>query len=308
MKKIYVAGAGGMLGDAIYKVFKEEYELKCTDKNVTDDWVERLDFRNFNAYRDDVAKFKPDYLFHIGAYTDLEWCEENKDETMLVNDMCVEIAVSIANELDIPIVYISTAGIFDGEKDEYDELDIPNPLDMYAKGKYGGERYVIDNANRYFILRAGWMMGGGPRKDKKFVQKIMEQLKNGAKELNVVNDKDGTPTYTIDFANTLKAVIEYGYYGLYNCVCGGMTSRLEVCQEILKIMGVKDVKINEVSSDFFKKEYFANRPKCERLVNRRLNILGLNKMRPWKVALREYLREYYMNTIDYGKLGDIYIV
>ena len=298
MAKIYVAGAGGMLGDAIYKVFKEEYEMKCTDKYAVEDWVDFLDFRDFNRYAADVREFQPDYLFHIGAYTDLEWCEENKDETMLVNDMCVEIAVSIANELNIPIVYISTAGIFDGKKEEYDELDIPNPLDMYAKAKYAGERYVIENANRYFILRAGWMMGGGPEKDKKFIQKIMKQLKEGKKELNIVNDKDGTPTYTIDFARTLKNVIEYGYYRLYNCVCEGMTSRLEVCEEMLKILGLEDeVKINPVSSDFFKKEYFANRPPCERLVDRRLNILGLNKMRPWKEALKEYLNEYYKDYL-----------
>ena len=299
MKKIYVAGAGGMLGDAIYKVFKDDYELLCTDKNVTDDWVNYLDFRDFYMYRKDVIEFNPDYLFHIGAYTDLEWCEEHKDETMLVNAICVETAVEIANELDIPIVYISTAGIFDGNKPEFDELDTPNPLDMYAKGKYGGERYVIEHAKKYYIFRAGWMMGGGPRKDKKFIQKIMKQLKDGAKELFVVNDKDGTPTYTIDFSRTLKAVIENGMYGLYNCVCGGLTSRLEVCEELLKILGLEDkVKITEVTSDYFKDEYFANRPPNERLINRRLNIFGLNMMRPWKEALAEYVNEYYKNYLD----------
>lgn len=297
-KKIYVAGAGGMLGDAIYKVFKNDYNLLCSDKNITDDWVKFLDFRDYVAYRKDVEKFSPDFLFHIGAYTDLEWCEENKDETMLVNCMCVENAVNIANDLNIPIVYISTAGIFDGNKKEYDELDLPNPLDMYAKGKYGGEKYVIEHANRYYILRAGWMMGGGPNKDKKFIQKIMQQIKDGAQELFIVNDKDGTPTYTIDFAETLKAVIESGMYGLYNCVCEGMTSRIEVCREILKILGLtEDIKITEVSSDYFKDIYFANRPRCERLVDRRLNVLGLNKMRPWKDALSEYINDYYKDYL-----------
>jgi len=66
-------------------------------------------------------------LFHLGAYTDLEWCENNVDETYLVNALCVENAVRIANDLNIPILYISTAGIFDGKKDFYDEFDIPNP-------------------------------------------------------------------------------------------------------------------------------------------------------------------------------------
>ena len=197
-----------MLGEGIHKVFSKDYEMRCTDKESDEEWVDIVDFRDFDAYREDVESYVPDYLFHIGAYTDLEWCEENKEETMFVNGMCVENAVKIANDLRIPIVYISTAGIFDGEKDEYDEYDIPNPLDMYAKAKYAGERYVVENANQYYVLRAGWMMGGGPGKDKKFIQKIMQQIKEGAKELYVVDDKDGTPTYTIDFANTLKILIE----------------------------------------------------------------------------------------------------
>ena len=297
-KKIYVAGANGMLGEGIYKVFSNDYEMRCTDKESDEEWIDILDFRDFDKYDKDVKEFKPDYLFHIGAYTDLEWCEEHKEETMLVNGICVENAVKIANDLKIPIVYISTAGIFDGKKEEYDEYDLPNPLDMYAKAKYAGERYVVNNANQYYVLRAGWMMGGGPKKDKKFIHKIMEQIKAGANELFVVNDKNGTPTYTIDFANTLKCVIENKKYGLYNCVCGGMTSRLEVCEELVRILKMeKDIKITPVKSDYFKDKYFANRPECERLVNRRLNVFGLNKMRPWKTALKEYINDYYFGYL-----------
>ena len=115
----------------------------------------------------------------------------------------------------------------------------------------------------------------------------------------MVNDKDGTPTYTIDFARTLKGVVEGEWYGLYNCVCEGMTSRLEVCQEILKILSLEQkIIINEVSSDHFKDIYYANRPSCERLIDRRLNILGLNQMRPWKEALAEYLNDYYKGYLD----------
>ena len=65
-KKIYVAGCGGMLGEAFYSVFKESYNLKCTDINVNDDWLSFLDFRDFDLYKKDVEEFKPDYLFHLG--------------------------------------------------------------------------------------------------------------------------------------------------------------------------------------------------------------------------------------------------
>ena len=294
MKKIYIAGCGGMLGEAFYKVFRDNYILKCTDKDVNENWLEYLDFRNYDLYQKDVEDFKPDYLFHLGAYTDLEFCELNPDETYLTNTISVENAVYIANELDIPVLYISTAGIFDGQKEFYDDWDYPNPLGVYARSKYMGERFVIENAKRYLVCRAGWMMGSGPAKDKKFIQKIMKQLKEGKTILNIVNDKDGTPTYTHDFARNVKLLIEKELWGLYNMVCGGQTSRLEVAKELLKILNIESlVKINAVDSVFFKDVYFAERPPCERLENRKLNIRNINMMRDWQIALKEYLGSYY---------------
>ena len=298
MKKIYIAGCGGMLGEAFYTQFHDTYELKCTDKDVNEDWLSFLDFRNYDEYKKDVLEFNPDYLFHLGAYTDLEYCETNPDETYITNTLSVENAVYIANELDIPLLYISTAGIFDGQKELYDEWDIPNPLGVYARSKYAGELFVKENAKRFLICRAGWMMGSGPVKDKKFINKLMKKIKNGEKELFIVNDKDGTPTYTHDFARNVKLLIEKEYWGLYNMVCGGQTSRIEVAHELLKLLGLSDkICIKPVNSDFFKDIYFAARPACERLINRKLNLRNLNTMRDWKTALKEYLENYYPNYL-----------
>ena len=293
-QKIYIAGCGGMLGEAFYTQFKNDYEIKCTDKDVNSDWLSFLDFRDFDAYKKDVMDFNPDYLFHLGAYTDLEFCEENPDETYLTNSLAVENAVYIANKLNIPLLYISTAGIFDGKKELYDDWDQPNPLGVYARAKYMGERFVIENANRYLVCRAGWMMGAGPKKDKKFIQKLMKQLKDGKKELFIVDDKDGTPTYTHDFARTVKELIKKEYWGLYNTVCGGQTSRLEVARELIAILGKeKEIKITPVKSDYFKDIYYAERPASERLLTKKLNLRGVNKMRDWKVSLKEYIETYY---------------
>ncbi len=293
-KKIYIAGCGGMLGEAFYSKFREEYQLKCTDKDVNESWLSFLDFRDFEAYKKDVEEFRPDYLFHLGAYTDLEFCELNPDETYNTNTLAVENAVYLANALDIPLLYISTAGIFDGAREFYDDWDQPNPLGVYARAKYMGERCVVENANRYLVCRAGWMMGSGPQKDKKFIQKLMKQLKDGKNELFIVDDKDGTPTYTHDFARNVKALLEKEYWGLYNMVCGGQTSRLEVATELVRLLGLQDkVKLTPVGSDYFKETYFAERPPCERLVNRKLNIRNINLMRDWKVALKEYIENYY---------------
>ena len=288
-----------MLGEAFYQRFKDEYEIKCTDKDVNDKWLSFLDFRDFEAYKEDVKQFNPDYLFHLGAYTDLEFCELNRDETYLTNTLSVEQAVEISNELDIPLLYISTAGIFDGNKELYDDWDQPNPLGVYARSKYLGERYVMNNSKRYLVCRPGWMMGGGPKKDKKFIQKIMKQLKSGKTTLHIVDDKLGTPTYTHDFAQNVKALVENEQWGLYNMVCGGETSRLEVTQELLRILGMEtEVEIIPVKSDYFKDIYFAERPDCERLDNRKLRIMNMNLMRDWKVALREYIENYYEGYLD----------
>ena len=293
-KKIYIAGCGGMLGEAFYTQLKKDYTIKCTDKDVNAEWLSLLDFRDFEAYKNDVEDFKPDYLFHLGAYTDLEWCELNADETYLTNTLCVENAVHIANNLDIPLLYISTAGIFDGNKEFYDDWDQPNPLGVYARSKYMGERFVCENAKRFLVCRAGWMMGSGPNKDKKFIQKLMKQIKEGTKELHIVNDRDGTPTYTHDFAKTVKNLIEKEYWGLYNCVCGGQTSRLEVAEEFLKIIGKdNEIKINVVTSEYFADVYFADRPASERLLTKKLELRGVSAMRDWKVSLKEYIDNYY---------------
>jgi dTDP-4-dehydrorhamnose reductase len=298
LKKIYLAGSGGMLGQAFHQVFGNDYELRCTDKDVNDPWLDLLDFRDLDGYRKDVEAFRPDYLFHLGAHTDLEYCEQHVEDTYLTNTTSVENAVWIANRLDIPLLYISTAGIVDGSKDSFDDWDLPNPLGHYARSKYAGELYVTQNARRHLVCRAGWMMGGGPRKDKKFVQKIMKQIKSGKTELNVVRDKLGTPTYTMDFAANVKALVEAEYWGLYNMVCEGVTSRLEVAHELVDAIGMKDrVRINEVDSDFFKAEFFAPRPDSERLLNRKLTLRNMNRMRDWRVALRDYVGSAYSHYL-----------
>jgi dTDP-4-dehydrorhamnose reductase len=298
-KKIYIAGCGGMLGEAFYHIFKDAYNICCTDKDVNADWLSLLDFRDLDEYRKQVKEFAPDYLFHLGAYTDLEFCEKNPDDAYNTNTIAVENAVYIANELDIPVLYISTAGIFDGKKEVYDDWDVPNPLGVYARSKYMGERFVVENVQRYLVCRAGWMMGSGPTKDKKFIQKLMKQLKEGEKELFIVNDKDGTPTYTHDFANNVKVLLEHEYWGLYNMVCGGQTSRYEVAEELLKILQLdKSVKLTPVSSDYFKDTYFAERPPSERLINRKLNIRSVNLMRDWHIALKEYINNYYKGYLS----------
>lgn len=293
MKKIYIAGAGGMLGEAFFVQFKNDYELKCTDKDVNAPWLSFRDFTDLGAYFRDVREFKPDYLFHLGAITDLEFCEKNSKVAFRNNTEAVAHAITVANELDIPLLYIGTAGIFDGKKEFYEENDLPSPLGVYAWSKMQGERLALAHARRRLVCRAGWMMGGGPKKDKKFIGKIMKQLKAGARELHIVLGKAGTPTYTHDFAANVRLLIERGESGLFNMVCSGKTTRILIAQEILSILGLQDFPVIPERPEYFQNEYFAPRPDCEALISAKLDAKKLNIMRPWRLALREYLETYY---------------
>ena len=284
IQRIYISGCGGMLGEAFHALLKDYYNIKYTDIDVNDKWLTYCDVRLLDCYRKDVAYFRPGVLIHLAALTDLEYCEDNPSEAYNTNTIGVENAVYIANELQIPLVYISTAGIFDGQKQRYDDWDTPNPINVYGRSKYMGERFVVENCHRYLVCRAGWMMGGGV-KDKKFVAKILKQIDNFT--IRAVDDKSGTPTYTHDFARNVMLLIEKKMWGVYNMVCSGETSRFEVAQEIVKLTGSSALVVPSTSDGF--PEYYAPRPKSEMLVNTKLNLRGLNIMRDWHEALKEYL-------------------
>jgi len=291
--KILITGCGGMLGEAVYSVFSDVCVVKATDIDVNEKWLSYLDVRDCQALEKEILEFQPTAIFHLAALTDLEYCENNSQESYKTNAMGTENIVSLCKKNNLLAVYISTAGIYDGNQDVYDDYDQPNPLSYYGKSKYAGEIAFKQDLDNYFVFRAGWMMGGGPKKDKKFVKKIIDQINSGKKELFVVRDKVGTPTYTHDFAKNMLDVINSNYFGLYNMVCGGEGSRFDVAEEMLNILGLeKKIKLTEVDSDFYKKEYFAPRPYSEKLINLKLDLRKLNKMRDWRVCLKEYLLKY----------------
>ncbi|SHG59009.1 SDR family oxidoreductase [Flagellimonas flava] len=292
--KVYIAGCGGMLGESVYQTFTDtKCTVKATDINLTAPWLSYADVSDYSEISKDIKSFAPDLIINLAALTDLEYCEKNQEQTWLYNALGPENIGLIANELDVPVVYISTAGIVDGKQDVYNDFDEVNPLSIYAKAKYHGEVFTQNHVRKFFVFRAGWMMGGGPGKDKKFVNKIYKQLKSGQKELFVVDDKLGTPTYTKSFAKGILEVVQSGLYGVYNQVCNGDCSRFDVAKEFVRLLGLeKDVKVTKVDSDYFKAEYFAPRPFSEKLVNLKLNARGLNVMPDWQEALEDYSKVF----------------
>ena len=282
-----------MLGDAVYRRFSAVAQVMATDIDVNEPWLTFGDVRDYASIAEQIKRFQPDVIINLAALTDLEYCEREADNAWRTNALGAENVGLVANQLDVPYVYISTAGIFDGAKEYYTDFDTPNPLGYYAKSKAYGEAWVVRTVKKHLVLRAGWMMGGGPRKDKKFVNKLYKQLSAGKQELFVVDDKLGTPTYTVDFAHGIQRLLESELWGLYNQVCGGSGSRYDVAVALLEELGLSQkIKVHKVDSTHFAQEYFAPRPASEKLVNLKLESRGLNVMRDWRVCLSEYARAY----------------
>jgi len=287
-----VFGAAGMLGTTLKNV-ADEVKFILTDKD-TSTGLEFCDIRDLTLTTNIVNKYNPDIILNFAALVDLEYCETEKDDCYLTNTIAAIHLFNLAKDKNVPYVFISTAGIFGNDKEFYTEDDQPKPLSAYGKSKYYTEQLLKNQGyEKYWIFRAGWMMGGGPEVDKKFVNKIMKQIKAGSTELNVVDDKLGVPTYTKDFAKSILKHIETDLpFGLYNMVSQGEASRYDTAVEINNYLGL-NLKINKVDSNFFKEEYFAQRPFSEKLINKALIDLNRNYMRDWKVCLHEYLDEFY---------------
>ncbi len=294
--KIYIAGCGGMLGAAVYDLFSKMVTVCATDIDVNEMWLSYADVRDYSSISQSILDFNPDAIINLAAITDMEECERDPDNAWLTNSLGAENIALIASQLDVPHIYISTAGIFGGEKEFFNDFDTPNPLSIYAKSKYAGELFVKQHLRKYYAVRAGWMMGGGPGKDKKFINKIYKQLVAGKTELAVVDDKLGTPTYTVDFSKGLLKLLESDLYGVYNQVCPGSCSRYDVAVRLIQLMELeKSIVIKKVSSGFFEKEYFAPRPASEKLINMKLAARNLMVMRNWETCLSEYACEFMMD-------------
>ncbi len=287
--RIYVAGAAGMLGEAVLAACSQHYEVEASDIAPRTDAMSFLDVADAELFAKAVDAFEPDLIVNLAAETDLELCEHDPERAWASNAVGAENGARIAERLGVPYVYISTAGIFGGDQEWYSDDDVPDPLTVYARSKLHGERFVQQHVRRHFVLRPGWMMGGGPDLDKKFVNKVYRQIRDGATTVRAVTDLLGSPTYTHDFARGLLLVARSGHYGTYNQVGGGTASRYDVALALVDNLGLSgQVEVVPVTSEYFAEAYFAPRPASEQLVNARLRERGLDVMRDWRVALEEY--------------------
>ena len=290
--KVLVTGSDGMLGSALCPTLEKlGYTVIATDLNPSNQGTECLDVRSYTGIKKMVEEVKPNILMHLAAETDVDRCEIEPDHAFLTNTIGTQNVALACQKQDIEMVYISTLGVFYGDNPEpYTEFDAPNPINLYGRSKLEGEKIVTSLLNRFYIIRAGWMVGGGPKKDKKFVGKIIRQA-NETTKLKAVNDKIGSPTYTFDFSKCLADLIKTGYYGLYHCTNKGYASRFDVAKKIIEFIGKSDVTVEPVSSAYFPLP--ALRARSEMSKNYKLQLLGLDTTRTWEDGLKEYIDLYW---------------
>ena len=292
--QVLITGAGGMLGSSVFPAFVAAgNNVVATDLKphpVGSLPMAELDVRDATAVSTAIDRIKPDLVLHLAAETDLETCEADPDHAFLTNTIGTQNVALATRHSGATLVYISTAGVFDGTKTDgaYTEFDEARPINVYGQSKYEGELLVLRLAPSSFVVRAGWMVGGASR-DHKFVAKVVDQLRDGATTIRAVTDKLGTPTYTQDFATNLLELVGTGFFGRYHMACLGEGSRFDVAREIVDFLGRRDVEVVPVTSDAFATEYPAPRPRSEMMRNYMLDLRGMNRMRPWQIALREYL-------------------
>ncbi len=288
--RILLTGAAGMLAaEVVPELKKNGFEVFGYDINQRLPDIQALDITNAQVVFKTVQNIKPEYIFHLAAETDVDRCEKDPDHAFRVNTLGTENVALVCQKLGIKLLYISTAGVFFGDKqDPYTEFDIPNPANVYGVSKLQGEIIVHNLLSQYLIVRAGWMVGGWEI-DKKFVYKIVQQLKEGKMELRVVADKFGSPTFTKDFAKNLVALIKTERFGLYHMTNKGAGSRHDIAVKIVEFMGLGDkVKVHPINSAEYPLP--APRARSEMMRSYKLDLIGLNMMPHWEKSLEEYIR------------------
>ncbi len=276
--KILILGAQGMLGKDMAEEFSNYQPILFDRKN--------LDLTDFSRVKEKLHRIKPDLIINCAGYTDVEKAEEQEDLASLINGRVVSDLAQICRDLNIILVHISTEYVFNGEKKEgYNEDDQSNSQNAYGKSKALGEKLLIEDCRKYYLIRTSWIYGHNLQKGKErginFVDRMIE-LAGEKEELNLVNNQFSKPTYTKDLCEAIKKLVEEKYeFGIYHLVNEEKTNPLEFAQEIFKIKKI-DIKINPISYQDYPSK--VNRP-----INAVLNNNKFPKLRSWKQALKDYL-------------------
>jgi len=281
--KIAVIGANGQLGTDLCRALHDFDIIALTDADI--------EITDMASVREAVLQPKPSVIINTAAYVRVDDCEDEHDIAFSVNALGARNVAVVAQELGAKLVHISTDYIFGGEAElqntPYTEFDIPVPLSVYGRSKLAGEDLVRHLCLRHFIVRPSGLFGvaGSLGKGGNFIE-TMIKLAGERDELKVVSDQVFSPTYATDLAWKIAQLITTEYYGIFHITNSGACSWYEFTAEILKLAGI-NTPVVPITSDQFPQK--AMRPRYSVLDNYHLRLLGMDDMRPWQEALKDYL-------------------
>lgn len=295
--KILITGVGGMLGTDLATVLNPDFEVTGLDKrpvthlNVPHDVCDLTQARKM---RDAILSHQPNVVIHTAALTDVDYCEEHHDEALEHNVEATKHVVAACNELDVPVIFYGTDYIFSGlKKGEYVETDEPDPVSFYGSTKLQAEQFVMANAARALVFRISWLFGVFGRCFPKAILRQAEEVK----QMNVVNDQIGRPTYSWDVAQAMRILLlkkQEAVFArqreVFHLGNAGTVNWADFARFILKESGITSVTVKDIPSTKL------TRP-APRPLNSVLSLakaeqsLGL-KLRPWEEAVREFLPKW----------------
>ena len=294
--KVFVTGVGGQLGYDVMKELEKRGHI-AVGSDVQEcsaffkDYI-KLDFTDKNAVFSVLELIKPDAVIHCGAWTAVDDAEDeqNREKVKKINEKGTENIAQACKKIDCKMIYISTDYVFSGQGDKPWQPDCKDysPLNVYGQSKLDGEKAVTRNLDKYFIVRIAWVFG---QNGKNFIKTMLSLADKGYKELKVVDDQIGTPTYTYDLARLLVDMVESEKYGYYHATNeGGYISWADFAEEIFAQAG-KNVKVNRVTTQQYGLSK-AKRPFNSRLDKSKLVENGFTPLPDWKDALQRFLQTF----------------
>jgi dTDP-4-dehydrorhamnose reductase len=300
--KILLIGANGQLGSDLLVALKGHDVLGTArgavsaDDGLSPSTAIALDVCDAAETRAVIASFRPDVVINTAAFHRVDDIEKDASRALQVNALAAQQLALICKESSAALMHISTDYVFDGAKRApYVESDLPNPLSAYGASKLAGELLIRAAWPKHYIVRTCGLYGlvGASGKGGNFVNTMLRLAsENGAspsvgKPIKVVDDQICTPTYTKDLAGQITVLIEKHTYGTYHITNAGACSWYEFAGEIFRLAGLT-ADLHPTTSEAFGAP--ARRPPYSVLENQALKSLGIDRMRPWRDALADYIR------------------
>jgi len=253
-----VTGARGMLGSAL---------LPCLGGEHSTTGVDRQDFDFTCAAAVDKAchELRPEFVYHLAAYTDVDGCERDPAKAYQVNVLGSRNLARACAETGATLLYVSTDYVFDWRLDRpYRGDDSPRAQSVYGHSKLQGEQYVRALVSKHFIVRTSWLCG---QRGKNFVATILK-LASGRGDLRVVNDQRGSPPYTRHLTSQLVRFLGWKSFGVFHVTGTGECSWFDFAQAIVRAAGCPNMRVTSITSRELGRP--AKRPANSVLENRRL--------------------------------------